>query len=86
MKATIDREGRIVLAKEVQAQLGVQPGDEVLLENRGDEWIIKATAGESGLCYEGNVLVHRGKCTPKKCQLETERDERMDQLSQGLPR
>lgn len=43
MKATIDREGRIALAKEVQAQLGVQPGDDVLLENRGNEWIIKAT-------------------------------------------
>ncbi|HTU20013.1 MAG TPA: hypothetical protein VMG10_18255 [Gemmataceae bacterium] len=54
-------------------------------ERRGDERIINATAGESGLCYEGNVLVHRGTCTPKKCQLEAERDERMEQLSQGLP-
>ena len=85
MKAIIDREGRIALAKEVQAQLGVQPGDEVVLENRGDEWIIKATVGEPGLCYEGNVLVHRGICTPEKCQPEAEREERMDQLSQGLP-
>lgn len=40
MKATIDREGRIALAKEVQAQVGVQPGDEVLLENA-------ATSGSS---------------------------------------
>jgi len=56
------------------------------LEGRGDETIINATAEESGLCYEGNVLVHRGTCTPKKCPLEAERDERMEQLSQGLPR
>lgn len=54
-------------------------------ERRDDERIINGTAGESGLCYEGNVLVHRGTCTPKKCQLEAERDERMEQLSQGLP-
>ena len=85
MKATIDREGRIALAKELQAQLGVQPGDEVVLENRGDEWIIKATPKESGLCYEGSVLVHRGTNTAEKCQPGAERDERMEQLSQGLP-
>lgn len=54
-------------------------------ERCGDDRIIHATAGESGLCYEGNVLVHRGTCTPKKSQLEAERDERMEQLSQGLP-
>ena len=64
MKATIDREGRIALAQEVQTQLGVQPGDEVLLEHRGDEWIIKAAKSATGLCLEGNVLVHRGIALP----------------------
>jgi predicted DNA-binding antitoxin AbrB/MazE fold protein len=54
-------------------------------QNRGDETIIKSVAAESGLCYEGNVLVHRGTCTTKNRPLEAERDERMEQLSQGLP-
>ena len=64
MKATIDREGRIVLDDEVQKQLGVQPGDEVVLEPRGAELILKAANGKTGLCYEGNVLVHRGTALP----------------------
>ena len=40
---------------------------------------------KAGLGYEGNVLVHRGTCTPRSDVLETDRDERMDQLGQGLP-
>jgi len=55
------------------------------LERHGDASSIDATAGESGLCYEGNVLVHRGTCTSKKDLLEAERDERMEQLRQGIP-
>jgi hypothetical protein len=54
--------------------------------NRGGGRATQATAGECGLCYEGTVLVHRGTNTPSDWQLETERDERMGQLSQGLPR
>ena len=64
MEATIDREGRIALDQEVQSQLGVQPGDDILLENRGDEWIIRSAKSTAGLCYEGNVLVHRGTALP----------------------
>jgi bifunctional DNA-binding transcriptional regulator/antitoxin component of YhaV-PrlF toxin-antitoxin module len=64
MNATIDQEGRIALGQEVQNQLGVQPGDDVLLENRGDEWVIKAAKPATGLCREGNVLVHRGIALP----------------------
>jgi hypothetical protein len=41
--------------------------------------------GVVGLCYEGNVLVHRGVCTPGSDVLREDRDERMRQLTQGLP-
>ena len=86
MKTTIDREGRIALGQEVQKQLGVQPGDEVLLENRGDEWVIKPANAATGLCYEGNVLVHRGSAKRSTADdLATVRDERFEQLSEGLP-
>jgi formylmethanofuran dehydrogenase subunit D len=85
MKAIIDREGRIALDHEVQQQLGVQPGDEVVLEPRGAEVVIKAAHGKTGLCYEGNVLVHRGTCVRKTNPLADNREERMDQLGQGLP-
>ncbi|MSQ93491.1 MAG: AbrB/MazE/SpoVT family DNA-binding domain-containing protein [Gemmataceae bacterium] len=85
MKATIDREGRITLEKEVQTKLGVKPGDEVILENRGDELIIKSVIAEAGLCLEGNVLVHHGvNAKPSVESLATVRDARLDKLSDGL--
>ena len=79
MKTTIDREGRIALGQEVQRQLGVEPGDEILLENRGSEWVIKAAKSETGLCLEGNLLVHRGVSAPPNHEpLATVRDERFE--------
>jgi formylmethanofuran dehydrogenase subunit D len=87
MKATIDGEGRIALGPDVQSQLGVKPGDEVVLENRGGDVIIKAAKAATGLCYEGNVLVHRGVSPVRKDELlSTTRDERFEQLREGLPR
>jgi bifunctional DNA-binding transcriptional regulator/antitoxin component of YhaV-PrlF toxin-antitoxin module len=86
MRTTIDREGRIALGRDLQDELGVQPGDDVLLERRGEEWIIQAAKGERGLCLEGNVLVHRGVSrTPGVDALAEVRDERLEQLSEGLP-
>lgn len=85
MIATIDHQGRIVLDQELQKQLGVQPGDDVVVEPRGTELVIKAANGKSGLCREGNVLVHRGTCVSDTA-LAADRDERMDQLAEGLPK
>src|SRR4051812_22551961 len=85
MKATIDREGRIALTKELQDQLGVQPGDEVLVENHGREWVIKAAKDKAGLCQEGNVLVHCGTTAmPNIDPLATVREERSKMLCKGL--
>ena len=86
MRATIDQEGRIALAPELQTQLGVHPGDEVVVEHHDGKWIIQAATSETGLCFEGNVLVHRG-VTPASCvdPLAIARNERCDQLGEGLP-
>jgi hypothetical protein len=87
MKATIERDGRIALQKELQVQLGVQPGDDVVFESCGSDWLIKAAKTETGLSLEGNVLVHRGVCSgPIDASLAQVREERFDQLSEGLPR
>lgn len=48
------------MPQDLQAQLGGKPGDEVVLEERAGEWVIKSAHAESGLGFEGNVLVHRG--------------------------
>lgn len=61
MKATLDEAGRIQLPDSVCAQLGLKPGDDVIFEERNGHWIIETSREASGLCWEGNVLVHRGR-------------------------
>ena len=88
MKTMIDSSGRIQLPQDLQTQLGVRPGDEVVFEERAGEWIIRSAQAESGLGWEGNVLVHRGTtvtgATVEELLGEI-RDERFRQLTNGLP-
>ncbi len=84
MKATIDRDGRIQLGQDLQSQLGLRPGDDVVFENRAGEWILKAAPSEKGLGHEGNVLVHRGIGTPPMDLLAQVREERALQLMEGV--
>lgn len=88
MKTIIDSSGRIQLPQDLQTQLGVKPGDEVVLEERAGEWIIKSARAESGLGWEGKVLVHHGTtltgATVEELIGEI-RDERFRQLTDGLP-
>lgn len=87
MNTTIDLEGRISLAKELQDCLGVRPGDQVVVESRGAEIVITAaTNPKTGLYHEGNVLVHGGTCVTNGDVVKDDRDDRMDQLCQGLPK
>lgn len=49
--------------------------------------VIKPAKCDVGLCREGNVLVHRGVCVePIDRALGQVRDERFQQLSEGLTR
>ena len=87
MKTTIDGQGRIELNREIQLQLGVRPGDEVLLESCGNECVIKPSKTTTGLCLEGNVLVHRSTAPGStESGVVVIRDERFEQLVEGLPR
>ncbi len=60
MKTVVDEAGRIQLPEVVRTQLGVKPGDEVILEDRAGEWVLKPANTQTGLCWEGTVLVHKG--------------------------
>jgi AbrB family looped-hinge helix DNA binding protein len=88
MKTTIDSLGRIQLPEDLQVRLGVKPGDEVVLEERGGEWIIRSPHSEAGLTWEGNVLVHRGTTVTGATVeelIDEIRDDRFRQLTNGLP-
>jgi hypothetical protein len=65
------------------------PGDEIVIEERAGEWIIKAAQGESGLAWEGNVLVHRGRMATGATieeLIDEAREDRFGQLTNVLPR
>jgi bifunctional DNA-binding transcriptional regulator/antitoxin component of YhaV-PrlF toxin-antitoxin module len=88
MKTTIDSSGRVQLPQDLQAHLGVKPGDVVLFEERAGEWVIRSAHAESGLGWEGNVLVHWGTIvTSAKVDelIDEVRDERFRELTDGLP-
>jgi hypothetical protein len=83
MHAIVDSECKITLSPE----LGVEPGDEVVLERRGDEWILRVEKVPAGLVKKGNILVHPGVATESiENAVERSREERLDQLSEGIPR
>ena len=89
MRTTIDEAGRIVLPEDLRRQLGVNPGDEVLLEERGGEWVIKSSRDATGLCWEGQVLVHKGSSVTADAIediLDQVRSERYGQIAEGLPK
>lgn len=87
MKTTIDSEGRIQLGAELQTQLGVKPGDEVVLENQDGLWVIHPVGVPFGLGWKSNVLVHNGVCDRPVDQFVGEfREERLHDLSRGSSR
>jgi AbrB family looped-hinge helix DNA binding protein len=84
MKTTIDAAGRILLPDDLRARLGVKPGDEVVIEERAGEWVIKPANAASGLSWEGNVLVHRGSTTTPATVEELIDDAREDRFRLDL--
>jgi AbrB family looped-hinge helix DNA binding protein len=87
MRATIDDAGRILLPEDVRLQLGVEPGDDVVLEKQGEQWVIRRPHENAGLRWEGNVLVHEGTSTTKvaiEAAIDELRSERFEQLDEGL--
>ena len=88
MKTTLDSQGRVQLPGEIQTQLGVKPGDAVILESQPDQCVIRpdrTESGESGLCWKENILVHQGvtAASTDAC-IRQARDERLDHLSEGF--
>lgn len=87
MKTIMDEVGRIQLPEDVRTHLGVKPGDEVVLEERAGEWVLKSAHAQTGLSWEGNVLVHRGlsgtSVTIEEL-IDEDRDERFRHLTKGF--
>ena len=87
MTMVVDEAGRIQLPEEVRSQLGVGPGDQVILEVRAGEWVLKSVPSTLALAWEGNVLVHQGTgllSAAAENSIDQARDERFRQLVEGF--
>jgi AbrB family looped-hinge helix DNA binding protein len=86
MKTKIDKSGRIELPEIVRSNLGLRPGDDVILEEDNGHWILKPADEATGLQWEGNILVHRGRSTQSADELLKHlREQRLAEMSQGMP-
>lgn len=87
MKTIMDEVGRIQLPEDVRTQLGVKPGDEVVLEERAGEWVLKSVHVPTGLSWEGDILVHKGTSVTSATiedLIDEDRNERFRHLTKGF--
>jgi AbrB family looped-hinge helix DNA binding protein len=87
VKTIVDEAGRIQLPEAVRTQLGVKSGDEVVLEERAGEWVLKSANTVTGLSWEGNVLVHKGASMTSATiedVIDQARNERFHELTEGI--
>jgi AbrB family looped-hinge helix DNA binding protein len=81
MTSTVNELGRLELPPEVTAQLGLKPGDRVLVETGNGQCVLRPVRPDAGLRWEGNVLVHQG-VGPGPSVMDL-RDERLNRLGEG---
>ena len=81
MTSTVNELGRLELPPEVTAQLGLKPGDRVLVETGDGQCVIRPMRPDAGLRWEGNVLVHQGAGAGPS--VAESREERLNRLGEG---
>ncbi len=60
IKATLDRFGRVVVPKEIRDRLGLSPGAEIEIAEKGDDVVLKPVACEIPVKMKDGVLVFTG--------------------------
>ena len=81
---TIDKAGRLVLPKRLREQLGLQSGDEVLVEIVGDTITLRPVRPQPTLQKELGVWVYQGERTSASIPdlIDEMREERIRELQQ----
>ena len=63
METRLDKFGRVVIPKEIRDNLGLRPGERLVIEERDNNIILKPINGESPLYVKESVVVYSGKAT-----------------------
>jgi AbrB family looped-hinge helix DNA binding protein len=84
MKTTLDRFGRVVVPKDIRDRLGLRPGMEVEIDEKGSEVVLKAVDHEPALMVKEGILVYAGTATGDlRSALHVHRGERLKKAAFG---
>ncbi len=84
MKTTLDRFGRVVVPKDIRDRLGLRPGAEIEIDEKGNEVVLKPVEHEPALMVKEGVLVYSGKAAGDiKGAVRAHREERMKKIATG---
>jgi AbrB family looped-hinge helix DNA binding protein len=84
MKTTLDRFGRVVVPKDIRDRLGLRPGAEIEIDEKGYEIVLKPVEHEPSLMVKEGVLVYSGSATGDLSgAVRTHREERLRKAASG---
>ncbi len=84
MKTTLDRFGRVVVPKHIRDRLGLRPGTEIEIDEKGNEVVLKVVEHEPPLTLKGGILVYSGTAIGDiRGAVRTHREERMKKVAHG---
>ena len=84
MKTTLDRFGRVVVPKDIRDRLGLRPGTEIEIDEKGNEIVLKPVEHEPSLMVKEGILVYCGTATGDlKGAVKALREERLSKVASG---
>jgi AbrB family looped-hinge helix DNA binding protein len=84
MKTTMDRFGRVVVPKDIRDRLGLRPGAEVDIDEKGNEVVLKPVEHEPSLMVKKGILVYSGNATGDVSgAVQAHREERLKKVASG---
>ncbi len=84
MKTTLDRFGRVVVPKDIRDRLGLRPGAEIEIDEKGNEVVLKPVEHEPPLMVKEGILVFSGTATGDiRGAVRAHREERLRRVASG---
>ncbi len=84
MKTTLDRFGRVVVPKEIRDRLGLRPGAELEIDEKGNEVVLKPIEHGPSLIMKEGILVFTGSATGDlRGAVRALREERLGKVASG---
>ncbi len=84
MKTTLDRFGRVVVPKDIRDRLGLRPGAEIEIDEKGNEVVLKPIEHEPSLMVKEGILVYSGAATGDiRGAVRAHREERLKKAASG---